>query len=147
MSAVGRDFPADARAALEAGQLIEAIKIVRQTHGLDLAAAKDWVERERDAPGATAPPANYPAEHTDAHELPPAAEAALAGGRMIDAIKIVRAERGLGLKEAKALVDGHVARSDTPFGHAAPGKLPSVLVWVVLFVVLAAGGAWVIVGG
>ncbi|TVO58781.1 ribosomal protein L7/L12 [Denitromonas halophila] len=142
MSGAGRDFPADARAALEAGQLIEAIKIVRQTHGLDLAEAKDWVERERDAPGAPAPAA----DHDGDHDLPSAAEAALAGGRMIDAIKIVRAERGLGLKEAKALVDRHIAQSDTPFGHAAPGKLPGILAWVVLIVVLVAGGAWVVFG-
>lgn len=143
MSGAGRDFPADARAALEAGQLIEAIKIVRQTHGLDLAEAKDWVERERDAAGAVASPTG----RADRHDLPGAAEAALAGGRMIDAIKIVRAERGLGLKEAKELVDRHIAHSDTPFGHAEPGKLPGVLAWIVLLVVLVAGGAWVVVGG
>lgn len=143
MSGAGRAFPVAARAAIDAGQLIEAIKIVRQTHGLDLAEARDWVERERDTPGAVAPAQ----DRSDSHDIPSAAEAALAGGRMIDAIKIVRAEHGLGLKEAKALVDRHVARSDTPFGHAAPGKLPSALAWIVLFVVLAAGGAWVIVGG
>ncbi len=147
MSGSEQAFPAAARAALDAGQLIEAIKIVRQTHGLDLAEAKDWVERERDAPGSTAPSLDPAAEHIDACDLPPAAEAALAGGRMIDAIKIIRAERGLGLKEAKALADRHVARTDTPFGHAAPSKLAAVLTWIVFLVVIAAGGAWVIVGG
>lgn len=37
--------------------------------------------------------------------LPPEAEAALRTGNKIEAIKIVRDQRGLGLKEAKELVD------------------------------------------
>ena len=40
--------------------------------------------------------------------LSSAAEAALRGGNKIEAIKIIREERGLGLKEAKDLVDAYV---------------------------------------
>ena len=40
--------------------------------------------------------------------LPAAAIAALHEGRKIDAIKIVRRERGVELKEAKQAVDGYV---------------------------------------
>ena len=66
MSGAGRAFPVAARAAIDAGQLIEAIKIVRQTHGLDLAEARDWVERERDTPGAVAPGQ----DRSDRHDIP-----------------------------------------------------------------------------
>ncbi len=41
--------------------------------------------------------------------LPPAAVAALENGSIIEAIKIVRENSGLGLKEAKDLVDRHLA--------------------------------------
>jgi len=40
--------------------------------------------------------------------FPAAAEAALLKGNKIEAIKIVREERGIGLKEAKDLVEQHV---------------------------------------
>ena len=41
-------------------------------------------------------------------ELPPAAVAALAQGRTIDAIKAVRAANGISLREAKEAVDAYV---------------------------------------
>jgi len=43
-----------------------------------------------------------------ADQLPSAAVAAIQQGNKIAAIKIIRAERGLGLKEAKDLVDAFV---------------------------------------
>lgn len=42
-------------------------------------------------------------------QLPPDAVAALNAGRKIEAIKIVRERQGIGLKEAKELVDSYVA--------------------------------------
>ena len=44
MSGSKPDLPRDAVAALEHGKKIEAIKIVRSTHGVDLMQAKDIVE-------------------------------------------------------------------------------------------------------
>ena len=45
-----------------------------------------------------------------AEALPPEAKVALQNGNKIEAIKIVRESRGLGLKEAKDAVEAHVAR-------------------------------------
>lgn len=42
------------------------------------------------------------------HELPQAAVEAIWKGNAIEAIKIVRLERDIGLKESKDLVDGYV---------------------------------------
>lgn len=42
-------------------------------------------------------------------QLPPEAVAALNAGRKIEAIRIVREQQGIGLKEAKELVEGYVA--------------------------------------
>ena len=44
-------------------------------------------------------------ETVETLEVSEAVVAALAAGRKVDAIKLVRAEHGLGLKEAKMLVD------------------------------------------
>lgn len=53
------------------------------------------------------------------HRLPPAAVEALARGDKIEAIKITRQHTGLGLKEAKELVDRHEDGHDSWRGHAA----------------------------
>jgi hypothetical protein len=67
--------------------------------------------------------------------LPPAAVAALEKGSIIEAIKIVRADRNLGLKEAKDLVDRHLAadpglRDRARSAGAEGGR--GVLLWIAL---------------
>jgi len=47
-------------------------------------------------------------EPTQSSTLPPAAVELLWRGDVIEAIKLVRAERKLGLKEAKDLVDSYI---------------------------------------
>ncbi len=54
------------------------------------------------------------------HRLPPSAIEALARGDKIEAIKITRQHTGLGLKEAKDLVDRHEAGP-----HHAPAPAPA----------------------
>jgi Ribosomal protein L7/L12 C-terminal domain len=72
-------------------------------------------------------------------ELPPAATAALAGGNKIEAIKIVREEWGLGLKEAKDAVEGFVkTRPDIAASmQEAATQSRSSLVWWLLALVIA----------
>jgi len=45
--------------------------------------------------------------------LPPQVQQALQRGNQIEAIKLLRAATGLGLKEAKQLIDAHVAEGKT----------------------------------
>lgn len=99
-------IPAEAAAALVKGLRIEAIKLVREAnHGVDLRGAMEAVDafasgKQRfaiDPPVAVAP-ASFDG-------LPAEALAALSRGQVIEAIKIVRAATGLGLKEAKDLVE------------------------------------------
>ena len=101
-------IPAEAAAALAKGLRIEAIKLVRQAnHGVDLRGAMEAVDayatgRHRftlEAPSEPAIPSF--------DGLPTEALAALARGQLIEAIKIVREKTGLGLKEAKDLVERH----------------------------------------
>ena len=44
-----REMPAEALAALQQGNKIEAIRIVREAHGIGLKEAKDYVERHIEA--------------------------------------------------------------------------------------------------
>lgn len=99
-------IPAEAAAALARGARIEAIKLVRDAnHGVDLRGAMEATDafasgKQRfpiDPPVAVAP-ASFDV-------LPAEAIAALSRGQLIEAIKIVRVATGLGLKEAKDLVE------------------------------------------
>lgn len=71
--------------------------------------------------------------------FPVAAEAALVKGNKIEAIKIVREESGIGLKEAKDLVEQHVAsrpglqmQVESAQAEARQGFLPWFLVVIVI---------------
>ncbi len=85
-----------------------------------------------------------------ASDLPKAAVEALWHGNVIEAIKVVREERNIGLKEAKSLVNAYIASQP-----ALKKKIDQVLAtaqqrftrWLVGFLVLAAGVAYLIIHG
>lgn len=83
---------------LSKGDRIGAIRVLREQRGLGLAEAKAALERFESAgdlpPERPAPPA-----------LPDDVRALAAQGQVIEAIKLLRARTGMGLAEAKALVD------------------------------------------
>lgn len=91
------------RAILAAGHKIEAIKRVREETGLGLKEAKDLVEAmERGAPVSIHAPVPARAYHGD---LDREAKMLVAAGRKIEAIKLVREQKNLGLAEAKDYVE------------------------------------------
>jgi hypothetical protein len=83
-------------------------------------------------------------------DLPKAAIDALWQGNVIEAIKVVRQERNIGLKEAKDLVDAYLASQP-----ALKKKMDQVLAtaqqrfvrWLIGFLVLAAGVSYFVVWG
>jgi hypothetical protein len=82
--------------------------------------------------------------------FPPAAVAALEQGNIIEAIKIVRLERGLGLKESKDQVDAYLkSRPDLQRRlEAAQAEARQGFVrWLVTFLALAAAAAYFVVRG
>lgn len=163
------NFPAEAVAAIERGNLLEAVQHVRARTGLGLKASKDAVDRY--VQGDRSPFAHGVATDADAAPagafddafasasgpLPAAAVAALARGRKVEAVKLVRAATGLGLADAKRLVE---AQGATPFAQAGgmgalrddpmaePGRvrggpLGRPLLWIVTaLVVLIAWSVW-----
>lgn len=77
--------------------------------------------------------------------LPVAAIAALNAGDKIGAIKLVREERGIGLKEAKDAVEAYVALHPELQAalESAQARSTGALKWIVALVVLAVL-AWVL---
>jgi len=106
MSEASPSFPRAALDALNAGNKIEAIKILREATGLGLKEAKDAVERQM----AGEPPFLQDQQRSgDVGAFPLAAVTALQGGKFIEAVRIVREAHGIGLKDAKDAVDRFVA--------------------------------------
>ena len=151
-------LPPEVLRALERGQLIEAIKLLRQTRGLGLKEAKHVVDSHM---GRGAPPhaANTHAAKTHAaqpHEPmhaaqahpPPSAPAdnngvlaALQAGNKIEAIRRMRNATGMSLKQAKEAVDVLEGKG-LSYQHPglAPGEVPassSRFNWVVLVIAAA----------
>jgi len=83
-------------------------------------------------------------------DLPKGAVEALWQGNVIEAIKVVRQNRNIGLKEAKDVVDAYIASQP-----ALKKKIDQVLAtaqqrfirWLVGFLVLAAGVAYFVMRG
>ncbi len=124
-------LPAEARNELMLGRTTEAVRIVREKLGIGLKDAAELVDAAiladpslqsasrpptlsaiKDKIGrffgrAPTPPAPAPAQTAPAPSKQPSAAArqAIERGEVIEAIKIVREETGLGLAEAKQMVD------------------------------------------
>lgn len=113
MSPLQPKIPPRALAAGRAGNLIEAIKIVREELGLGLAEAKALVERELKI-GGLADTRRFGAE-ASVPALPVAAISALQNGHLIEAIRAYREHSGSGLKDAKEAVEQYLER--TPHVH------------------------------
>ena len=65
---------------------------------------------------------------TETASLPPEVTAALRSGNKIEAIKLLRAQTGAGLAEAKNAVEAHEAGMDSPVGARAPKATVSISV-------------------
>jgi len=132
----GSLLPEAAIVALDAGNKIEAIRIVREATGLGLKEAKDAVERY--VPGD--PPYRAPERPSMGSEaFPLAAVSALQNGKMIDAVKIVRQAHGGGLKEAKDAVDRYIASDSLLRGRFEAARAESrrsLRLWAVALALL-----------
>lgn len=109
-------LPADVLAALQRGQPIEAIKLLRASSGLGLKEARDLIERGR------RPPDRQTGFGSEA--LPPAVTDALQRGRKIEAIGLLRRHAGIGLKEAKQRVEAAAVGASPLRPDLAPGEVP-----------------------
>ncbi len=115
-------FLREIAALTSAGQKIEAIKRVRERYGVGLKEAKDLVdglEAGRQAEIELALSTFASSAPPPATDFPGEVRRLLADGKKIEAIKRVREQTGLGLKEAKDLVEAYEAGQPVDFGRAA----------------------------
>lgn len=168
-------LPPDAVVAIERGDLIVAIKLVREHTGLGLKESKEAVDRYQAGDRFPLSAASVP--HADpftavsgvsfaGYAFPAAAIDAIRQGHKVEAIKLLReAYTSLGLAQAKDLVDAYARQPGSPrpgtlgIGHppaspgdpmAEPGRVPrsswgSRLFWIAA-ILLALLGAWSLSG-
>ncbi len=93
------------QALLAQGKKIEAIKLAREKTGFPLEAAKDVMETIEKGGVSAHVSFSFKTTITQAKELNDQVQHLVAQGNKIEAIKLIRSRTGLGLKEAKDLVD------------------------------------------
>jgi ribosomal protein L7/L12 len=122
-------LPANVLEALARGRAIEAIGLLRDSTGISLKEAKDVIDEHlRDNPVPVVPTYSIPA-------LPPPVVEALQQGNKIQAIRLLRARTGLGLKEAKAAVEAIEQVTAVKASKFSPGEVPRsshVGLWIVV---------------
>jgi ribosomal protein L7/L12 len=110
-------LPANVVAALARGDAIDAIRLLRESTGLGLKEAKHVIDGHlgrHPAVGATA---------AARQALSPAVATAMQQGKKLVAIRLLRAETGLGLKEAKDAVEAFESSRKSAAGELAPGQV------------------------
>jgi len=90
---------------LAQGGKLEAIKLMREKTGMGLAEAKEAVEAVAREDSIVPPAPGLAATMQRAQEMSEEVRRLAAKGQKIEAIKLLREKSGIGLKEAKDLVD------------------------------------------
>lgn len=121
--------------ALGRGQLIEAIKLLRAS-GIGLKQAKDVIEATIKSKAAAAPPAF--STGVTSQPLPMEVIAALQRKQKIEAVRLMREQTGLGLKEAKEAVEAYERTRAPTIDELSPGQVGDTgsTVWRVVILLL-----------
>lgn len=132
MSQSNTPLPSDVLAALQRGDKLDAIKKLRAASGVALKEAKEAIDQH-----LSGEPVSVVAT-TPHGALPRDVEEAMRGGRKIEAIRLLRAQTGLGLAEAKEAVE-RIPRA----AHGAEGEScanersgPGGFIWAVALAVV-----------
>ena len=96
---------AQVKALIVQGKKIEAIKLMREGNGLSLEAARDSVEAIEQHGRPTLGEMGMMSTIRLAQQLSKEVHELVASGQKVEAIRLVRDQTGVGLKEAKELVD------------------------------------------
>jgi ribosomal protein L7/L12 len=143
MAFSSKPLPADVVDALQRGNTIGAIKLLRASTGLGLKEAKDVIDGYLQGSSRLLP------SQAPAASLPAAAASALQQGNKIEAIRLLREQTGLGLKEAKNAIDASMEGGQPADSGPSPGEVPRTggFYWWLVAAGLAAVGAYYLLRG
>lgn len=127
-------LPANVVDAIDRGEPIEAIKLLRQATGLGLKEAKDLIDQH-----VRGEPVSLPVAAVAPVTLPAPVLAALQRGNKIEAIQLLREHTGLGLKEAKDAVDAATPTTPALPADGSPGEVrrSGGLIWYAIAAICA----------
>jgi ribosomal protein L7/L12 len=136
MSPPDRDLPQDVVDALQRGEIVGALKRLLAHRGIGRAPAVQRAGFPPAPPGPSAPP--------EPVMVPPAVDEALRNGNRIEAVRLLREATGLGLKQAKAIVDARPVVPSVRRQGLAPGEVPrsSGLGWWLAVAAVIAWAVW-----
>ena len=150
-------LPDNVLSALAKGDKMQAVRLLREQTGLGLHEAKAAVESY--VPNEDGHDSHRAFHHSTASgDLPHRVVAAWQRGHKVDAVRLLREQTGLGLKEAKDTLEAaHIPANATGFAEPAPlasattspGAEPKTgerTMWVVGALVLAALAYYFLVG-
>lgn len=142
MFKAGDPLPPTVLTSIAQGQPLEAIRQLRQAHGLGLKQAKDiidaHVQGHKAAPHQQATGFSPP---TATGSIPDTVVQAVAQGNKIEAIRLLRGHAGIGLKEAKDRVDALDLSRQRDAEGLSPGEVSrkvSPMTWVAVLAIVAA---------
>jgi ribosomal protein L7/L12 len=107
MTSSKHTIPDAAISAIESGKHLDAARIIRQETGLGLKEAKDLID-EYLTQGASAQSPLEVQHQTPSIQMPMEAINALQKGNKIEAIRFIREENKMGLKDAKDYVEQYI---------------------------------------
>lgn len=142
MFKTGDPLPPAVLAAIAQGRTIDAIKQLREAHGLGLKEAKDIIDAHAHAGAHTTAPARPTGftASTATGSVPDTVLQALAQGHKIEAIRLLREHAGIGLKEAKDRVDALDVSRQRHADGLGPGEMSrktGALTWVAVAAIAA----------
>lgn len=138
MTVEKESLPANVLQALHQGNTLEAVKLLCESTGLGLKESKDAIyEHLQERPSTVAGGAAF-------KQLPASVVAALQRGEKVEAIRLLREQTGLGLKEAKDAVEGESQDTYQANHHRPTVETPrsSGLIWWLLGLLLAGYAAY-----
>ena len=140
MSSPTHLLPSNVLDALRLGRTVEAIKLLREATGMGLAEAKSLIDGYMSGNAMA-----LPAAATRTLQLPDSVAEQLRRGNKIEAIKMLRKKSGLGLKEAKDLIEtfARTTTTTTPSPKRdglSPGEVPKASASVGWIVAVAIAG-------
>lgn len=131
MQSTHQTIPPEVKAAMDRGNKIEAIKLLRAATGLGLKEAKDAVEH-LEASGSLAM-AQQIATAPGSERI----ASALEQGNKLEAVRLYREQNRVGLKEAKEAIDAMLGGQQSATSGLSPGEVEKStgLTWLAVAIV------------